>query len=186
MRVNLLLVAVSGIVVQSAAGVAHAKRAKPAEVAAPTESAAARAMRLAMAEDTGARRDSDLRAPTLQNAAVANAPEAQERGPNEVPKAAETTAPISGVMEELVARQMQRNGAGLDRCVAELRARDPQLRGELTLSVSVAQKRAAATVAASSVVHGDASFGECVAESSKAMRLSLPDLVFPWRVQLGR
>ncbi len=186
MRVNLLLVALSGIAVQAGANVAHAKRAKPAEVAAPVESAAARAMRRAMADDTGARRDNDLRAPTLQTAAAGEVPETQERGPNELPKTAEATAPLSGVMEELIARQMQRNGAGLDRCVAELRARDPQLRGELTISVSVVQKRASATMAGSSVVRGDATFADCAAESTKTIRLTLPDLVFSWRVQLGR
>ena len=87
-------------------------------------------------------------------------------------------------MEELVAKQMQRSGGALDRCVTDLRARDPQLRGEIELSVTVVQKKA--TVAMEGATRGDAVFATCVAESAKTLRVSLPDLQFPWKIAVSR
>lgn len=185
MRVNRSLVSITGFVV-CVPLLAQGKRNKSVEPPTTTESAAARATRLAMADDTGARRDSDLRAPALQQGLVVEA-EAQERGTTGEPvKPPERTGPLSGAMEELIARQMQRSAIGLERCVAELRARDGQLRGDLELTVAVAQKRASATVSSTGTVRGDAAFDGCVTETMKGVRLSLPDLVFPWRIHIGR
>jgi len=167
-----------------AADARPANRAKPA-VAEPTESAAARALRLALADDTGARRDADLHAPALQNAVVATGANSPERGPTSAaaPEPVRPAGPLSGALEELVARQMMRNAGAFDRCVAEAKARDPQLRGEVELTVQVAQRHASAAVMGGAAM--DAGFSTCVSESAKTLKLSLPDLSFAWRLALG-
>ena len=186
MRMNLVIVSTSALAVTTllGAGAAEAKRSKPMEAAVSTESAAARAMRVAMADDTGARRDSDLHAPSLETAVIVTEPATSERGPTETQARVVPAGPLSGAMEELVAKQMQRSGGALDRCVTDLRARDPQLRGEIELSVTVVQKKA--TVAMEGATRGDAVFATCVAESAKTLRVSLPDLQFPWKIAVSR
>ena len=78
---------------------------------------------------------------------------------------------------------MSRNAAVFDRCVSEAKARDPRLRGEVELAVQVTERHASATIVGGAAT--DEAFGTCVAESAKGLKLSLPDLRFPWRLSLG-
>lgn len=160
-----------------------ATRAKAA--AEPTESAAARATRLALADDTGARRDAALHAPALETAVVATGTNAPERGPSSAapPEPVRPAGPLSGALEELVGRQMSRNAAVFDRCVSEAKARDPRLRGEVELAVQVTERHASAAIVGGATI--DEPFGACVTEGAKGLKLSLPDLRFPWRLSLG-
>jgi hypothetical protein len=162
---------------------AHAKakpKAAPAAEA-PTESAAARAARQALAEDTGALRDSNLRAEVVHvDIATANA---TERAPTLAAEAQLSTAPLSGALEELVAKQVSRNEAAFDRCVADARTRNPELTGTVELVVNVAGRRATARVATGPA---DPAFSTCVAQAARTLKLSLPDLAFPWRLTLGK
>ena len=92
---------------------AKAPRQKQATVdTAPTESASARAARLALADDVGARKETELRATGIGPQAVSTGDASSpERGVAATRVAPERSAqPLSGAMEELVAKQMQRNG----------------------------------------------------------------------------
>lgn len=164
-------------------GLAAAKAKPAAKAEAPTESAAARAVRLGLAEDTGALRDASLQANVVNVEIVTPESTAPERTPTQVAEVVRSAAPLSGALEALVAKQVARNEAAFDRCVAEARARDPQLRGTIELAVSVQARRASAKVVTGP---SDAAFNTCVAQTAQALKLSLPDLAFPWTIALGR
>jgi hypothetical protein len=156
-------------------GVAFAK-AKPPKPTAPTESAAARAARLAMAEDVGERKDSALRAPVLTSTAV-NTGEAASAGPSDAPTAqpARPTGPLSGALEELVSRQIERNAAAsaqIEKCLAGAT--------ETTVEVTIHVADKIATI----FPVGENPVGACLA-GVHGLRLSLPDQAFSWHFSRG-
>ncbi|MEO6951291.1 MAG: hypothetical protein ABI321_05705, partial [Polyangia bacterium] len=91
-----------------------------------------------------------------------------------------------GVLEELVNHQMERNAPAFDRCVAEAKRRNPSLHGQVTLAMTITAKKPSAIVSA--VVDGasvDSALSTCLVTSARTLRVSLPDLSFPWSVSLG-
>jgi hypothetical protein len=153
--------------------------ATPVIANAETESASARAARLAAADDTGALRDAaPMVAPTLSRDAVqtGNMP---ERTPV-AEQAPQSTAPLTGALEELKNRQMEHNAPVFDRCVAAAKKKDPQLHGVADLTITVAQRKASLTAQSP-----NAALTSCLVTSAKTLRVSLPDTTFPWRISLG-
>jgi hypothetical protein len=188
MRVTHLLLLGSATALLTVPGVAHAKaKSKPAPAVvdtAPTDSAAQRAARLAMADDTGSLRDNQLSGVAIET--VASGPEAvaTERGPANAANPVRSDQPLSGAMSELVDKRMAQNGAftaALDACVTSARARNPHLGGVLSISVRVVGK--AASVEIASAAAGDTQLISCL--SATRGKLALPDLSFPWQLSLG-
>ena len=176
------LLTVSALSLLSSVAVAgHAKKVPVTEAAAPTESAAARAARITSADDTGARRDAVLRT-EIQSGAVVTDSSAAEHAPVAGAVAARPSGPLTDVLEALVARTKERNASAFDRCVAEAKLRDPSLHGELTVDVTVAAKKLSAVVDGANV---DKQLASCVATVASTLRVSLPDVSFPWKVSLG-
>ena len=165
----------------SVAGAAHPRKTPAIESAAPSESAASRAARLAAADDTGALRGAELRT-ELQSGTVVTDPNAAEHAPVQGAAVARSSAPLTDVIEALVARAKERNASAFDRCVADAKLGDPSLHGELTIALTVTAKRASAVVDGANV---DPKLASCVVTTASTLRVSLPDLTFPWKVSLG-
>ena len=148
---------------------------------APTESASARATRLALAEDVGARKETELRATGIGPQAVTTGDASSpERGIATAQPAPERSiAPLSGALEDLVAKQMQRFGGPLDHCVAEAKLRDAHASGDVEVAVRVLGKQATIE----RISGGDAALGACFS-ALKTVRFSLPDLAFSWHLSL--
>ncbi len=188
MRVLTATLVIFGATSLPVAAQAKAKPQRPSEANKtdanePNESAAARAARLALAEDTGALRNADLRASVVHVDIATPESNGPERTPSNVAEAVRPAGPLSGALEALVAKQVSRNESAFDRCVAEARARDPQLAGTVELVVNVAGKHATAQVVSGPT---DAAFSTCVVQTAQSLKLSLPDLAFPWKLALGR
>jgi hypothetical protein len=160
---------------------AHAKgRGKPAATAAaPVESAAARAARLALAEDVGERKDADLHAPAMVTTKVATGDSASpERGPADATaQPVRPTGPLSGALEELVGKQLGRNQAAqaqIDRCLTDGKSRDPHL-GDVEVTIQVAAK--VATLSASPGT--EPALASCL-QGVRGLKLSIGDQAFSW------
>ena len=179
------LITLSTLALLSAVPVAAlAKKAPPAkqDLSAAGDSAAERAARLAAADDTGSARDGQLRGPSLQNGAIATEANAVEHAPIATVVVERSTAPLSGALEALVAHQMDRNAPAFDRCVADAKLRNPSLHGEVTLAMTITAKKPSAVVEGASA---DAALASCLVSTASTLRVSLPDLSFPWKVSLG-
>jgi len=195
MRVTHLLLLGSATALLTVPGIAHAKvKSKPAPTpvaatdAAPTESAAARAARLAAADDTGALRGNELHGVAIETT-VTTTPDAAERGPaaNAVAAPVRNDQPLSGALSELVDKRMAQNGAFtglLDGCMNAAKTRNPRLSGVVSIAVHVVGKNASvevSTMGAPTTV--DPQLVSCL--SAVHGKLSLPDLSFPWQLQLS-
>ena len=172
------------LAVPAAPVAALARKPAPAkqDVAAPGDSAAARAARLAAADDTGSVRGGQLRGPALQNGAIATEANAVEHAPIAETVVQRSTGPLSGALEALVAHQMERNAPAFDHCVADAKLRDPSLHGEVTLQMTITAKKPSAVVQGA---NADAALTSCLVATASTLRVSLPDLSFPWKVSLG-
>jgi hypothetical protein len=188
MRVTHLLLLGSATALLTVPGVAHAKvKSKPAPTtdAAPTESAAARAARLAASDDTGALRGNELHGVAVETTVTAT-PDAAERGPatNAVAAPVRNDQPLSGALSELVDKRMAQNGAFtglLDGCMNAAKTRNPRLSGVVSIAVHVVGKNASVEV--STMGSADPQLVSCL--SAVHGKLSLPDLSFPWQLQLS-
>lgn len=152
----------------------------PLAARADAESPAARAARLAAADDTGSLRDAQLHGPQLSDSVSTGA--AIERAPASAPAEAQSTGSLSGALEEVVGRQMERNAAVFDHCVTDAKHRDPSLHGDLAFDVTVAQRKASAIV----TTPADAALKACISAGAQTMRVSLPNITFAWHVSLGK
>jgi hypothetical protein len=163
-------------------GIAGAKKKPKLET--PTETAAARAARLALADDVGQRKDAELHAPVMVNGEVPNAdPVGPEHAPpaenNATAQPVRPAGSLTGALEELVARQLGRNAAvagQLDRCLGEAKKRDGKLLG-VDVVIKVADKNAAFEAV-------DPALNTCLA-GVKGLRLSMPDQAFTWHFSLS-
>jgi hypothetical protein len=165
----------------------HAKgRTKSAASAssAPVESAAARAARLALAEDVGQRQDADLHAPAMVTTQVATGETGSpERGPADATaQPVRPTGPLSGALEELVAKQLQRNHAvqaQVDQCLSDAKARDPHF-SDVEVTIRVAAKLAILEPAPGT----EAALAGCL-QGVRGLKLSIGDQAFSWHFSVG-
>jgi hypothetical protein len=185
MRVTHLLLLGSATALLTVPGVAHAKvKSKPARAtdSAPTETAAARAARLAAADDTGSLRDNELHGVAIEtNVATPEAAPIVERGPASADAPVRSDQPLSGALSELVDKRMSQNTAftgSLEGCVTAAKARNPRLSGVVSMLVHVVGKNASVEVA--TMASSDAQLASCLAAVHG--KLSLPDLSFPWQL----
>jgi hypothetical protein len=134
-------------------------------------------------DDVGTLRAAELPAPTPPvGLRPVEAPE-REHGPIAAPVLTAPAGPISGALEEVIARQMRKNAGAIERCVALAVSRNPQATGDVELQVRWARHAAEATIGGDSV--GDADLDRCLKDAARTFKLSLDEATFPWTVHVG-
>ena len=154
--------------------VAHAHtKAKAKATAAPvTESAAARAARLATADDVGEHKDVQVSA-TMTTTQVATG-DATDVPPADIgAEPVRQTGPLSGALEDLVARQLARNPAAVgqvDQCLTERKLSGADV------TIAITNKLAHLTAS------NDAALSACLGKVT-TLKISMPDQAFAWHFQ---
>src|SRR5581483_1657630 len=115
--------------------------------------------------------------------AAATAPD-KEHGPAEVRRNA--PAQLSdGALAELAERQMRKNTASIDACVAEESKRNLQATGSLTLQVTVVERKLCNLFIADDTVKA-AALADCLHKASAAWTFSLKAADFAYPISLGK
>jgi hypothetical protein len=106
-----------------------------------------------------------------------------ERGPADATaQPVRPSGPLSGALEELVGKQMQRNQAvqaQVDRCLADARTRDAHF-SEVEVTIRVAAKLATLEAQAGT----EPALASCLA-GVRGLKLSIGDQTFSWHFSTG-
>jgi hypothetical protein len=136
--------------------------------------------------DTGTTRAAQLRTMDVSAGAAAttDAPD-RERNVTATPAQPRATAPLSGALQAMLERQMRKNQPAIDSCVAEELQRNPKSAGDVTLAVTIAERKVSA---ASVVTDGVNSAGlrDCLLKSARAWQFSTKGADFTWPVTVRK
>jgi hypothetical protein len=136
--------------------------------------------------DTGSMREVQINAPHVAD--VGTAPGSLvEKGASEDPSKdrAASYQPVSGVLEELAARQMRKNQGAIDTCVAKLKKRNAAATGTVALKLSVGEKRVVlAEIGENSV--GDKQLETCLVTAARKWTFSLSNASFTHSVLVAK
>jgi hypothetical protein len=172
-----------------AAMAAHAKdptRKAPPPAGKPGQAARpATARKPVSTSDVGETRTISIHGVKLDGKAPATG-ESQERGNTTALPTSAASGPAPTVDDEVarerVSKQMRRYEKPIDDCVAAARRRNPQLLGELRLSIAVVERQV--TLTATQDTSGDPGLLKCLVAASKTWQLPAANLVLPWTVSL--
>jgi hypothetical protein len=127
--------------------------------------------------DTGSHRDIHMAAPTVKDVGATQGT-LVERGAGEDPAQARANdfKPVSGVTEELAARQMRKYQGAIDACVADAKKRAPNAAGTLTLTVLVGERKVSFADVEGN--YNDAALDKCLVSSAEKWTFSLSHASF--------
>jgi hypothetical protein len=182
MRMHIRLVMTLGIPLL-VTGAAEARPKK--KTAAPSESAEARAARLASPDDTGTLRMAGPARLELAGASVqvsGDAAEHKATANEELPVRA--PGPLSGALEELVARQMRTNEAAFASCAADAAIRGAVRGDRIGLIIQATGRHAEARLVDATQV--DSFTAACFRSAARGLRVSLPNFAYAWEVAVPR
>jgi hypothetical protein len=100
------------------------------------------------------------------------------------PRTGREDAPVSGAVDELVARQMRRHQASIDTCIQEAAKRRPTINGTVTLRVVVSNRQVASVHVVEDGVF-DVDFDLCLVKAGRNWRFDLHKAAFTWPVSLS-
>ena len=120
---------------------------------------------------------------SLTGDAATGAPD-KEHGPAEVRR--DAPAQVSdGALAELAERQMRKNTASIDACVAEEAKRNPQAAGTMTLQLTVVERKLGRLSIADDTINS-APLADCLHKASAAWTFSLKAAEFAYPISVGK
>jgi hypothetical protein len=136
------------------------------------------------AAPSGTRMDASMRAPQLTQVASG---ETTARGPSSTPARSRSDEEVSasaGAFDELVAKQVRRNSAGIEACEKEAVKRSPAASGTVTLSVVVEAKKIKSVHVSADTVH-DIDLDACLVKAGLNWKLQLTNARFNYPVVIS-
>jgi hypothetical protein len=157
---------------------AVAVAAKP--VRAPVAAPAKREVDLS---STGDLRTIQFAVPTATRIVDDAAPAAEHVEVAVEPERSATEPVVSGVVEELAARQMRRHQASIDACTAAAARRSPSLKGTVALELVIGERKVVYAEIASDTTH-DITLEKCLLKTAEGWSFALSHASFTWPVVL--
>jgi hypothetical protein len=135
---------------------------------------------------TGKTRSAQLRAPQVSATAAAttNSPDS-EHAPVAAPVQPRPAVPVSGALSALIERQMRKNQPAIDACVAAELERNPHASGDLTMSVTVAERKVTSSAVVSDTVNSPG-LRDCLLKSAPSWTFNSRGADFTWPVVVGK